>query len=74
MEKFEQERRGDIKPSGSDDVEGRYSDVCEIDAFNVEDGLTVSFSELNFAIEELRSIFNQIRAEISVDDGVASSG
>lgn len=72
LEEFEEERRRDIEPGCSDNVKRGYSDVCEIDSLDVENRFAVSLSELDFAIEQLRSVLNEIGAEVPVDDGVSS--
>ena len=53
-------------------IDGRFFEVCKIDALNVEDRLSISFGQFYFTIEEFGSVFDEIGSEVSVDYAIAT--
>lgn len=74
IEKFQDVGGRYVKPCGRHDVDGGLFEVGEVDALDVEDGLHVALGELDLAVEELRGVLDEVRAEVSVDYGVATCG
>lgn len=50
----------DVEASGGHHVDGGLLEVGKINALDVEDGLGVSLGQLDFSVEEFRSIFDEI--------------
>lgn len=71
MQQFKNKSRRGVESSGGDDVQWCDFDVREVNTLDVEDRLTVAFSKLHAAIEQLGSVLDQIGPEISVDYRVA---
>ena len=73
MQQFEEKSGGDVESGGGNDIERRDSNIGKIDSLDVEDRLAVAFGQFDFPVEQFWGIFDEVRAKISVDDGVATS-
>lgn len=72
IEQFENKGRRDIKPGGSNNIDGWFFKISEIDSFYVEDWLDIAFGHFDFSIEELWGVFDKIWTEVSIDDAVTT--
>ena len=73
VQEFEEVWGWYVEPGCCYYIDWWFFEVCEIYSLNVEDWLCVSFCKFYFSIEELGSIFYQVRSEVAVDYTVASS-
>lgn len=59
-----------VEPRGRHHVDRRLLQVREVDALNVEDGLSVALGQLHATVEQLGSVLDEVRPEVTVYYGV----
>lgn len=72
IEQFQEVGGRDVEPCRGHHVDRWLLEVGEVNALDVEDGLGVSFSQFDLAVEQLGRVLDQVRPKVSVDYRVAS--